>query len=245
MKETERLHHSYVISESCTVEPRQLYYLIVSWWVSEPLIQKKKKSEVWLKLLSCYSLIPVVMSFHFRLTTHNQAWREVCLLPVAMTSISTSLEGLWKYLVILHWHDCSWMLKARSMRDSIDLPWTLHYFCPVPFDGLLLISVFIRRKRSQLYEVLIFDFFSSQLQVQVPVPQTRSPWQNIWQMSMRHIVFCGEEGVFHREGSKAFQLLKGACEPPQVAEQVFFPDAFLCLCGRRGNPRPLKSSLGS
>ena len=73
----QRLHHSYVISESCVVEPRQLYYLIVSWWVSEPLIQKeKKKSEVWLKLLSCYSLIPVVMSFHFRLTTHDQAWRE-------------------------------------------------------------------------------------------------------------------------------------------------------------------------
>lgn len=167
---------------------------------------EEKKSEVWLKLLSCYSLIPVVMSLHFRLTTHNRAWREVCLLPVAMTSISTSLEGLWEYLVILYWHDCSWMPRARSVRDSADLPWTLHYFCPVPFDGLILISVFIR-KRNQLCEVLICDF-SSQLQVQVPVPQTRSAWQNIWQMSMLHIGFCGEEGVFHREGSKEFQVLK-------------------------------------
>ena len=46
---------------------------------------------------------------------------------------------------------------------------------------------------------------------------------------MLHIVFCGEEGVFHTEGSKEFQVLKGACEPPQVAEQAFYPDAFLCL----------------
>lgn len=203
-EKTERLHHSYIW---ILHGGAQATILLNSFLVSiRTTHSEEKKSEVWLKLLSCYNLIPVVMSLHFRLTTHDQAWREVCLLPVAMTSISTSLEGLWGYLVILYWHNCFWMLRAHRVRDSTDFPWTLHYFCPVPFGGLILISVFIR-KRNQLYEVLTFDF-SSQLQVQVPVPRTRSAWQNIWQMSMFHIVFCGEEGVFHREGSKEFQVLK-------------------------------------
>lgn len=199
------------ISESCTVEPRQLYYWIVSWWVSEPSF--RKKSEVWLKLLSCYSLIPVVMSLHFQLTTHDQMkrWSD--------GSISTSLEGLWGYLVILYWHDCFWMLRARRVRGFHWLPLDPSLFfvqCHLVGSS---VSVFIR-KRDKLYEVLAFDL-SSQLQVHVQC-HGQGQLGNLWQMSMLHIVFWpGRKECFTERGVKNFRSLN-KLEPLKVTEQAFF-----------------------
>ena len=208
------------------MEPSQLYYLIVAWWVSEPLVQKNKKSGLTQALVKLqFDSGGDESPFHSHCMLPG--WAEVCILPLMVTSVSTSWEGLWKCLVILHWQGCSWMLKACTVRDSIDLPWILHYFSLVPsWIGSSYSRCFIRRERNRLCEVLIFDFSSPRLQVQVPVPPSRSALQNSWQMSVLHILFRGEEGLFHWQESKEFQFLKWTCEPPYVAEQAFSPAPF-------------------
>lgn len=92
---------------------------------------KQKEYQTFDSSSLSYSLIGVVMCLHFSFTMPQLGWGEVYFPHKG--DLHLLLFARTVKILILHWHRIhSWMLKAFSVRNSTDLPCTLHYFSLVP-----------------------------------------------------------------------------------------------------------------